>query len=84
MKNFVRTTIRIRKDLLDQSRSLAFERNTSLQEAINETLAQGLENVSDLNSRKKAMQSINQLRASLSGKDINLHNLLISSQKELR
>ena len=84
MKNFVRTTIRIRKDLLDQSRSLAFERSTTLQETINDTLASGLKRVTDLNSQKKAVQSINRLRSSLNESNFDLRELLANSKKDLR
>lgn len=78
----VRTTIRIREDLLKQSRYLALEQNTSLQEVVNEFLAKGLGHISDLNRRKKAMQSIDQFRESLRGKKINVNKLLADNKKE--
>lgn len=64
----VRTTIRIRKDLLDQSRLLALRRDTSLQEVINDTLAQGFGHITDLDNHKQAMGRIDQFRESLRGR----------------
>lgn len=80
----VRTTVRIRKDLFDQSRILAIKKGTSLQEIINNTLALGLGKVSDLESTKKAMTKIDELRMSLSDKKISLEDLLNKSQSDLK
>lgn len=79
----VRTTIRIRKDLLDQSRILAIRRSTSLQNIINESLAKGLGEVSDLNRHKRAMEIIDRLRESLKGKKVNVQALVDENKREL-
>lgn len=80
----VRTTVRIRKDLFDQSRLLALRNGTSMQEIINNTLALGLGKVSDLQSSREVMVKIDKLRMSLSGKKINLEDLLNKSRSDLR
>lgn len=84
MQNTVRTTIRIRKDLLDQSRSLAFKRGSSLQDVINETLAKGFKLISDFDSHQQAMKTIDQIRESMKNKDINLTELLELDKKQKR
>lgn len=84
MNNAVRTTIRIRKDLLDQSRLLAFERNTSLQEVINDTLIKGFRHLADIDPHKEAMATIDVLRESMHGKKINLQKLLEQNKKDQR
>lgn len=92
MQTTIRTTVRIRKDLFDQSRLLALKRDISLQEVINNILALGLGKVSDLESNKKAMVKIDKLRMSLlrsknfssSNKKINLEGLLSKSKLDLR
>lgn len=80
----IRTTIRIRKDLLDQFRYLALKKGTSLQEIINNTLALGSGKVSDLESTKEAMMKIDKLRLSLSDKKIDLEDLLNKSKSGLK
>lgn len=84
MQNAVRTTIRIRKDLLDQSRLLAIRRGTNLQEVINSTLAKGFGHISDLDSQKQAMVKIDKFREDLAGRKINLKKLLKLSRKDLK
>ena len=84
MQATIRTTVRIRKDLFDQSRLLALKKGTSLQEIINNTLALGLGKVSDLESSKESMAKIDKFRVSLSDKQINLEDLLISSKSDLK
>ena len=76
MQTTIRTTVRIRKDLLDQSRFLALNRGTSLQEVINNTLALGFGKVSDLGSAKKAIAKVDKFRNNLSDKNIDLQRLL--------
>lgn len=83
MQNAVRTTIRLRKDLFDQSRLLAFQRGTSLQEVINNTLATGFGHISDLNLQRDAMDNIDKFRESLKGKNINTRKLVEANKKEL-
>ncbi len=84
MQATIRTTVRIRKDLFDQSRLLAVKKGTSLQEIINNTLALGLGKVSDLESTKEAMMKIDKLRMSLSDKKIDLEDLLSKSKSDLK
>jgi len=68
MNNTVRTTIRIRKDLFDQSRLLAFSQGTSLQQVINDMLAKGFSYISDVGNRKRTMAEIDKFRNSMRGK----------------
>lgn len=82
MQTTVRTTLRIRKDLLDQFRVLALKNETSLQEVINHTLTFGLGHISDLNSHKKAMEEIDRFRKSLKGRKINIQKILEESKKD--
>lgn len=84
MQDAVRTTIRIRKDLLRQSKSLALHRGTSLQQVINDTLASGFKHVSDLNSHVQAMARIDEFRESLKGRKINIRELLEENKKTLQ
>ena len=84
MQTTIRTTVRIRKDLFDQSRFLALKKGISLQDIINNTLALGLGKVSDLESNKKAMAKIDKFRTRLSDKQIHLENLLTDSKSELK
>lgn len=83
MNNTVRTTIRIRKDLFDQSRLLALKRNTSLQEVINNTLARGFGKTSDLSRHQRAMAIIDSLRKKMKGKKINVQELIDENKKQL-
>ena len=78
----VRTTIRIRKDLLDQSRLLALRRDISLQQVINDTLAQGFGHITDFDIHRQAMKRIDKFRANLKGK-INTKKLVGKNKKEL-
>ncbi len=84
MQTTIRTTIRIRKELFDQSRLLALKNRTSLQEIINNILALGLGKVSDLESSREAMAKIDKLRISLSDRKINLEDLLSTSRSDLK
>lgn len=84
MHNAVRTTIRIRKDLLDQSKLMALEKGTSVQEVINSTLAAGFGHVTDLERRRQAFDRIEKFRKSLVGKHINVEKLLAQSKKDLK
>lgn len=84
MQTTIRTTIRIRKDLFDQSRLLAFQRGISLQDVINETLVLGFGHVSDLNLHREAMARIDHFRESLRGKKIDIKNILKESKKDLK
>lgn len=84
MQTTVRTTIRIKKDLLRQSRLLALERSTTLQAVLNELLAQGLGHVSDFNRHKEAMGRIDQFRESLRGRKIDIEKIILQNKKDLR
>ena len=80
----VRTTIRIRKDLFDQSRMLALRRDTSLQQVINDTLAQGFGHITDFDVHKEAMARIDKFRENLRGRKIDVQKILASSKKDLK
>ncbi len=80
MQTTVRTTIRIRKDLLDQSRMLAFNKGKSLQDVINETLAIGYKFVTDLSGTKDSINQIDNFRQSMVKKNINLTKLIEASK----
>lgn len=86
MQNTVRTTIRIRKDLINQSKFIALQRGISLQQVINETLAYGFKHVGDFKRRKEAMDKINQLRENIYKKQgpINVSKLVEQNKKELQ
>lgn len=84
MQTTIRTTVRIRKDLFDQSRLLALRNGTSLQEIINKTLALGLGKISDLESSRKAMAKIDKLRMSVTDTKFNLKDLLNESRSDLK
>lgn len=84
MQTLIRTTIRVRKDLFDQSRMLAFKRGISLQDVINETLALGFAHVSDLNLHQQAINRIDKFRQSLNDERINIDKILKQSKKDLK
>lgn len=91
MQTTVRTTIRIRKDLLDQSRLLALKQGTSLQEVINSVLLKGYNNhITDFDihdPHQEAMANIDRLRESirksLRGKKINVEKLIAQNKQDL-
>lgn len=83
MINSVRTTIRIRKDLLHLSKLEAVKSGTSLQEIINQTLAVGFRHVSDLNLQKRAMAKIDKFRDRMANQKINVQKLVDENKKEL-
>ena len=83
MQNAVRTTIRIRKDLLDQSKHIALKNGTSIQDVINNTLAVGFGHVTDLGNRRKISLRIDKFRKSLDGKSINVSKLLAENKRDL-
>lgn len=82
MQQTIRTTIRLRKDLIDQSRLLAAKQGTSLQDVINNTLAKGFGHISNLNLQKQSIAKIDKFRKSLDGKKIDLQKLLEISRKD--
>lgn len=82
MINTIRTTIRIRKDLLDQSRMLAFKKGVSLQDIINETLSIGYKHVTDLNIARESMKQIDTFRKNMEHKKINVKKLLELSKSD--
>lgn len=86
MQNTVRTTIRIRRDLLDQSKLLALKNDTSLQEVVNSVLAQGFGHITDFDTNKIAMDKIDKFREKLakSGKKIDVKKLLEEAKKDLK
>lgn len=78
----VRTTIRIRKEILGLSKILAMKRGTSLQRVINDTLAVGL-HISDKQSQQKAMAKIDKFRDDLSNRKVNVQKLIDEAKKDL-
>lgn len=84
MQNAVRTTIRIRKDLLHQSKLVALSSGTSLQEVINQVLAQGFGTITDLDTHKSAMVKIDKVRQSLQKDQADVKNLIEENKKELQ
>lgn len=86
MQATVRTTIRIRKDLLDQSKLLALQNDSSLQEVINRVLAQGFGLITDLDTHKIAMDKIDKFRNQLakSGKKVDVKALIEEAKKDLK
>lgn len=83
MNNTVRTTIRLRKDLLDQSRLIALSQGTSLQQVVNDMLAKGFSYISDVGNRKRAMAEIDKFRKSMRGKKIDVQSLIEENKKQL-
>ena len=83
VQNAIRTTIRIREDLLKQSKLLAIHNGQSLQEVINDALAIGFGHISDLDIQREAMAKIDNFRKSLHGKKINTKRLVEENKKEL-
>lgn len=84
MKTTIRTTIRVRKDLLDQSRVIASKRGVFLQDVINETLAIGFGHISDLSTQQNAISVLDKFRESLKNKKVNTSQILVDSKKDLR
>jgi len=82
MQSTTRTTIRIRRDLLDQSRMLALNKGTSLQDIINNALAVGFQHITDLNPSRESMKEIDKFRQSMLRKKINVKKLLKTSKSE--
>lgn len=82
MQNTIRTTIRIRTDLLDQSRMLALNKGTSLQDIINATLAVGFQHITDLNSSHESMREIDKFRQSMLSKKIDVKALLKANKSD--
>lgn len=70
--------------MIDQLRLLAFNRDISLQDVINETLALGFGHISDLDIQRDAMARIDKFRESLKGKKIDLQKILQESKKDLK
>jgi hypothetical protein len=84
MQTTVRTTVRIRKDLFDQSKQLALENETSLQEIINTALSLGFGKISNVELTKQSMKHIDQFRQNAAKKDIDLEQLLHASKDDQR
>lgn len=82
MQNTVRTTIRIRQDLFDLSRLLAFKNGIALQDVINNALAIGYKHITDLNLAKQSMRKIDTFRESLENRNIDFLKLLEISKNE--
>jgi hypothetical protein len=59
----VRTTISIRKDLLDHFKIMAINSGISMQKAINDALGEHLAELPDLERRKRAMTAIDKFQS---------------------
>lgn len=85
MQTSVRTTVRIREDLLTQSKLLALNNGTTVQQVINDALAMGFGHITDLDTHKLAMSKIDQLRKkSLKGRKINIKKIIEQNKKEVQ
>lgn len=86
MQTTVRTTIRIRKDLLDKSRQLAFNRRTSQQKVISDALSLGFSRMSDTETQKKAFARIDKFRENLKriGIKVDVQKLIGENKEELQ
>lgn len=80
----VRTTIRLRKDLLDQSKMIAIKRSTTMQKVINDALQIGMQRISDPAARRRLMKSIDEFRENLRGRKINVQQLIEDNKRELQ
>lgn len=80
----IRTTIRIRKELLDQSRLIALHQGTSLQAVINETLTKGFGYISDFDIHQEAMAKIDEFRNSFKKRRTDVKKLVADNKKELQ
>lgn len=82
----VRTTIRLRKDLFDQSKLLALKKGTSFQQVVNDTLASGFREIGDLSQNRIAMAKIDRIRNEIFKKHgkINVQKLVDQNKKELQ
>lgn len=83
MQTSVRTTLRLRKDLFDQSRLLAVRTRSSLQAVINDKLALGLR-LSDTKTQHQAMAKIDRFRQSLASSRVNVKKIVKTSREELK
>lgn len=82
MQHAVRTTIRIRKDLLDLSKLLALQKGISMQQVINETLAYGFHQLPKKKSRKEIMDEIDTIRAKVALTSEEVDELLAMNKQE--
>ena len=62
---------------------MAIKRQTSVQEIINNTLAKGFGQISDIEVRRDTIKKIDRFRRSLANKKINVQSLVDQSKKEL-
>lgn len=83
MQNTIRTTVRLREDLLNQSKLLAIKKGSSVQKVINDTLAKGFGHISDIEIRRDTIAKIDQFRKSLTGKKINIQSIVDLNKEEL-
>lgn len=79
----VRTTIRIRKDLLDQSRMLALREGTTLQAVINQILTRGFGHITDFDLHQQSIAKIDQLRSSFRNRK-DIKNIVEKNKRELQ
>ena len=84
MQNIVRTTIRIRKDLLDLSKLLALQKGVSMQQVINEMLEYGFDQLPKKKSRREIMDEIDRMREEIYQKHgyINTQELVDANKRD--
>ena len=83
MQNTIRTTVRLREDLLNQSKLLAIKRGSSVQKVINDTLAKGFGHISDIEIRRDTIKKIDQFRKSIADEKINVQSIVDQNKEEL-
>ncbi len=81
----VRTTIRLRKDLFEHSKFIAFKQDTTIQDVINNALAAGFGHITDLDLHQKAITDIDKIREDLrkKKKKFNVQELIEKNKKDL-
>ena len=82
MQNIVRTTIRIRKDLLDLSKLLALQKGVSMQQVINEMLEYGFDQLPKKKSRREIMDEIDKIRAGISMTNKQVAEILAMNKQD--
>lgn len=80
----IRTTIRINKDLYEQSKLAAFHQGISFQDVINNTLSKGFGTVEDLNGRKQIFDQIRLFQQKAIKAKLKASDVLKESKKDLK
>lgn len=79
-----RTTLRIRKDLLKAAKRLALEKETSLQDVINNIMEKGMRTITNVKTRKRAFNAIDKFRKETEKYNIRASDIVKKSKKQLR